>query len=59
MMRLLSSSVFVALFLLPPAATAYAECAWAFYIGGELKVGPKAPACANVLLLTSNRAVLC
>ena len=51
--------MFVALFLLPPAATAYAECAWAFYIGGELKVGPKAPACANVLLLTSNRAVLC
>jgi hypothetical protein len=48
MIRLRRASAIAALCVLASAATAHAECAWVLWI--ESGIGPKAPACANVLI---------
>ena len=51
------AGLLLALSLLASAATAHTGCGSVVDRRG-LEVGPKAPACANVLLLTLNRASL-
>jgi hypothetical protein len=56
--RVRGLTLLVAFSLLTSAATAHAECAWVLWTERGTGVGPKAPAYANVLLLTLNRASL-